>query len=70
MATEAEARAAYEQFAYEPHPMGFGETWEPWEVVGAEDKALWHRVATAVLNATEETEREFTAHDNQWSCGD
>lgn len=50
VALEGQARAAFEQFASEPHPEGFEETYPPWEELGEAHKELWYRVATAAIN--------------------
>ncbi len=47
---EKQARAAYEQFASEPHPEGFKESYPEWPDLAQAHKELWFRVATAVLN--------------------
>ena len=49
-ACENEARAAYEQFASEPHPDGFVEVYPSWEDLEDVHKQLWYRVATAAIN--------------------
>jgi hypothetical protein len=49
-ANEIQAKAAYEQFAEEPEPNGFKQTYEPWEELDDATRQLWFRVATASLN--------------------
>lgn len=48
-ATEEQARAAYEQFVWEPHPADFEETYPTWENLESGHRELWFRVANAVL---------------------
>ena len=49
-ANKIQASAAYAQFASEPHPEGFEETYPSWDELDDGHKQLWFRVATAVLN--------------------
>jgi hypothetical protein len=49
-ASEIQAKAAYDQFAEEPEPNGFTQTYEPWKELDDATKQLWFRVATAALN--------------------
>lgn len=51
VASEQQARVAFEQFASEPHPGGFEETYPDWADLAPGTKELWYRVATAVLNS-------------------
>lgn len=50
VATEVQAKTAYRQFASEPDPNGFKETYPEWEALSEENRSLWFRVASAVLN--------------------
>jgi hypothetical protein len=49
-ASESQAKAAYLQFASEPHPEGFEETYPTWEELAESNRELWHRIATAAIN--------------------
>ncbi len=42
--------AAYCQFASQPHPAGFTETYPDWQELSNGTRELWFKVATAALN--------------------